>query len=146
MDWTTVTASDMYATLTDLVNSVSEGSEGVFAATDLLLSLFVWNKCEQTRIATGTDTTVLQAFRANNPGVTVSKVLSLKDKGDSANEDRCVAWEKAPDVARVYVPIMYNEAAPDKNGFTYKVHARGKTSGTVVLQPLGIAYGDIQIA
>jgi len=145
-DWTTVTATAMYSTLVDMTELVITQSSALHNPTELLVSTFIWNKISSTRLADGTSETVAEAFRKNNPGVTLSRMTSLTDAGDSANEDRMVCWERSSAVAENIIPIMYDEAAPDKKGFTYSVQARGSSFGTVVRYPLAMCYGDVQIA
>lgn len=145
-DWTTVTAAGQYQTLVDLVNHVDTNSSSLHKATELLVSPFIWNLITATRLADGTAETVLEAFRKNMPGVSVRKMVSLTGQGAAANHDRIIAWERSSAVAEHIIPMMYDEASPDKKGFTYSVQARGKSFGTVVRYPLAMASADIQIA
>lgn len=144
-DWTVVTAAAMYSTLVDMVEKVITQSAALHNPTELLVSTFIMNKIQSTRLADGTPETVLEAFRKNNPGVTVRRLTSLTGAGANG-VDRMVCWERSPAVAEHIIPIMYDEAAPDKKGFTYSVQARGKSFGTCVRYPLAIAYGDVTIA
>ena len=144
-DWTTVTASAMYSTLVDLVEKVIVQSSALHQPTDLLVSTFVWNKISSTRLADGTSETVLEAFRKNNPGITVTRLTSLTAAGTAA-VDLAICWEKSSTNVEQIIPIMYDEAAPDKTGFTWTVQARGSSFGTIVRYPLSMAYGQITIA
>lgn len=144
-NWTTVTAAAMYSTLVDVKEKVITQSSALHNPTEILVSTFIMNKIQSTRLADGTAETVLEAFRKNNPGITVRRMTSLTGAGGS-NIDRIVCWERSPAVAEHIIPIMYDEASPDKRGFTYSVQARGKSFGTAVRYPLAICYGDVTIA
>jgi len=145
-DWTTVTAAAMYSTLVDLVETVITQSSALHDPTDLLVSTFVWNKISRTRLADGTPETVLEAFRKNNPGVTVKRLTSLTAQGGAADHDLVICMEKSSTNVEQIVPIMYDEATPDKTGFSYTVQARGSSFGTIVRYPLSMCYGQIQVS
>jgi len=146
-DWTTVTATGQYSTLVDLCNHVDTNSSSLHRATEVLVPPFIWNLITATRLADGTAETVLEAFRKNMPGVSVRKMVSLNNETVAgANHNRVIAWERSSAVAEHVIPMMYDEASPDKKGFTYSVQARGKSFGTTVRYPLAMAYADIQIA
>ena len=143
-DWNPIpTGTLQYAALNEMVNEVITQSESLHRPTEILVSEYVWLAITQTRFADGTPETVIEAFRKNNPGISIRRMTtSLKDAG-GAGVDRCVVWERSPAVAEHIVPIMYDEASPDKKGFTYSVQARGSSFGTVVRYPLAMAYADI---
>jgi len=144
-DWTTITPAAMYSCLVDMVEKVINQSSALHTPTELLVSTFVWNKINATRLADGTAESVLEAFRKNSPGVSVSRMTSLTAAG-TAGVDLAICWERSSAVAEHILPVMYEEAAADKKGFTYSVQARGSSFGTVVRYPLAMAYGQITIA
>lgn len=141
-DWAVVTADDMYSALVETVDTVSDNSKGLHKASELLLPNSVWNRVSATRIAASESTSVLQAFRSNRPEINVRVMTTLEDVL-TAGTDRMIAWERSSAVAEHIVPIMYDEASPDKAGFTYTVQARGKSFGTVVRYPLAMVYADL---
>lgn len=141
-DWAAATPTQKYTSLIEVVNTISDQTKGLHKATELLIPNSVWNSIASDRLADGTSETVLEAFRKNMPGVTLRLMTTLEDVL-TPGTDRMVAWERSPAVAEHIVPIMYDEASPDKAGFTYTVQARGKSFGTVVRYPLAMAYGDL---
>jgi hypothetical protein len=144
-DWNPVpTGTLQYGALNEMVNTITNQSSALHRVNEILVSTYVWNLITQTRFADGTPETVIEAFRKNNPGITVRRMTSLTGAG-AAGVDRCIAWERSSAVAEHIIPVMFDEAAPDKRGFTYSVQARGASFGTVVRYPLAMGYFDITI-
>ena len=143
-DWTTVTAEDMYTTVTQILNAVRLQSSGVHEPTHLAMSIALMNDLSTTRIDTTSGDTVLVALRRTYPGVNFFTITELADAGDGANEDRFVCYENDPANFEYMSTVIYDEAAPDKKGFTWSVDCRGRSGGTVVRRPLAMAIGDVQ--
>ena len=144
-DWNpALTGPQAYLALNELVNTVTNQSSALHRVNEILVSTYVWNTITQTRFADGTAETVIEAFRKNNPGIDVRHMTSLTAAG-TAGVDLAIAWERSSAVAEHIVPMMYDEASPDKKGFTYSVQARGKSFGTAVRYPLAMCYGQITI-
>lgn len=144
-DWNPIpTGTLQYNALNEMTNTIINQSETLHSATEILVSTYVWNLITQTRFADGTPETVIEAFRKNNPGISIRRMTTLTGAG-AAGVDRCVVWERSSAVAENIIPIMYDEATPDKKGFTYSVQSRGSSFGTVVRYPLAMAYADITI-
>lgn len=144
-DWTTVTADGAYNTIADLIHQVITQSNARHRPTDVLLSTFIWNKCNQMRLDTTTGDTVMRALRENYPDISFHLAPSCTARGTSG-VDLVVAYEKRSDRAEYVASVVYDESTPDKNGFRYLVQGRGKAAGTVIRYPLSVAYGDITVA
>ena len=140
--WGTVTPADAYASVNDIIELVITQSNAAHAATDVLLPTFCYNLLSRTLHTTASDLTVLESLKRNNPGVTFHHAPSLNDFV-AATQHRVVAYDKRADVVEYVHSVMYDEAAPDKSGFHYKVQGRGKAAGTVVRYPLACAYGTV---
>ena len=147
-DWSSITTGvARYAVIQALIDSVRNQSGGYHLVNTVAMPLDVWTALQATLLsATGaTSATTLQALRENNPGVEFTQLVALADV-TGANEDRVMAYEKGPENAEYVASIIYDEAAPDKKGFTFEVQARGKAAGAVVRRPLAMSYVDVQNA
>ena len=145
-DWTTVTGANAYLTIRDMITDVNAGSSGVHSATDVVLSTFCWNLVSGTLLdSTGSSQTVLSALRQNYPDVNFTRSASCNGRG-TGGIDRNVAYQRSSANAEYVAGPVYDEASPDKAGFRYTVHSRGRSAGTVIRRPLSMVYGDITVA
>jgi hypothetical protein len=143
-DWTSFTAANAFDDVAAVINAVSNQSLGRHNVTDVALSLYLYNKIASTRIDTTSGQSILDALKGAFPGVTFHRVAACTDAGDSS-KDLVVAYEKNADRVEAVVPVLFDEAAPDKEGFSYKVACRGRSAGTVIRYPLSMAYGNITV-
>lgn len=148
IDWQAITGADAYTTMTEMIQEVNSGSNGVHSTTDFILSTRIHNVCQALLLnsAAGSQT-VLSAIRQNFPEVTVHKSESLRDQGVSGTGyDRCVAYERSAANVEYVASVVYDESVPINSGFRWTIHSRGRAAGCVVRRPLSMAYGDIQFA
>lgn len=148
-DWTTVTGTDAYISVGELITEVNSGSSGVHSATDVILSTFCWNLVSNTLMADGStwgsSQTVLSALRQNYPEITFHKSASCTGRG-TGGIDRNVAYEKSAANMEYVASVVYDESAAINSGFRWTVHSRGRAAGCVIRRPLAMAYGDITVA
>ena len=148
-DWTTVTGDGAYNTIAQGIVAVSSGSSGVHAATDAVLSTFVYNKVSSLLMgdgsAWGSSQTVLSALRQNHPEVTFHRSESLTGQG-TGGIDRNVIYERGSDNAEYVASVIYDESSPINAGFRWTIHSRGRAVGTVMKRPLATVYLDITVA
>ena len=144
-DWTSVTAANAYTSVTDVIHKVITQSAGVHRPTDVLLSTFCWNVLASGIYNATTGATSLQALRQNYPDITFHLAPSCTGRGTSG-VDLILAYEKRADRVEYVASVIYDEATPDKRGFTYEVQARGKAAGTVWRYPLSASCGLVTIA
>ena len=142
-DWAAVTDSGvLYDDVNTVITQVITQSDGVHRPTDVLLPLSVWTRLERTRMSLDNNSTVLEQLRANNPGVTFSMSFSLDGRG-AGGTDRVIAYQKDPRMVEYVHSLVYDEAQPDRDGWKFRVQARGKAAGVVLRYPLSMAYLDL---
>lgn len=141
-DWGTVTPDDLYQTVAQFLNSVEEATEGNFIATSCLMPIAVFNRLTSTRFDNVTGDTVMKVLKENFPNTRFEKFTALAGRG-AGGTDRMIAGDLSPRVLQYRATVVYDEAAPDKKGFSWTVECRGRSGGTVIRYPLAMAYGDI---
>ena len=143
-DWTTFTAANAYADITDVLDKVSEQSKGVHNPTDLVLSLALYNMASSARIDSTSGQSVLDAVKANYPGLSVHRVAAASGAGASA-KDRIMAFEKNADNLELIVPVLFDETAPQQSFWTFNVGVMGKNAGLILRRPMAVAQGSITV-
>jgi hypothetical protein len=94
----------------------------------------------KARSATG-DTTILEFFQNNNPGVQVVAVPRLSGKGAGAT-DRMMGYRRDPDVIELANPLEFEQSAPQMEGREMVTYCEMKTAGVICRLPLAVIYGD----
>ena len=124
-------------------------SANVHIPDTLLIPSARYAQISSQRMDTGTDTTVLEFFKANNlftsttgQQITVKPLLELETAGATAGQ-RMVAYEKLPDNLFMKQPIPWRALAPQPQGLRIEVPCEYKLSGVSWRYPGSAAYRDL---
>jgi len=148
VNWSTATGAEIVADMNALLTKVWNQSLTRHIPNTLLLPTTLWQIASAKRMDTGTDTTVLEFFRANNnsTGVTgqpldIRAVLWLNTAG-AGGKPRMVAYEKNVDNLTMRNPIPWRPLPPQATALRIEIPCEYKISGTEFRYPLSAAYRD----
>lgn len=149
IDWTTATGDEIVAEMNALLNKVWQQSAQRHVPNTLLLPSVLWTIAQNKRMATGTDTTVLEFFRRNNTYTAVTgqaldirSVLYLNDAG-VGGVPRMMAYEKNADNLTMRMPIPWRSLPPQATALRLEIPCEYKMGGTEFRYPLSAAYRDV---
>lgn len=138
--WTTKTPDQILADMNGVVNQVRFQSKGIHQANQLWMPLEQYSLIMTMPRSSMSDTTVLEFFRANNPGVTVEPLLEL----DAANGglDTMIALENNRDNYVLQLPMMFRQHAPQQRNLEFVVPCESRFAGVTIFYPLAFAKAD----
>lgn len=136
----TKTPAQILRDLTTLVNSVMISTNGIHRTTQVWMPISQYALLKTPRSDTS-DTTILEMFLANNPGVTVEGVLEMKGAG-AGGTDRMMALENDRDNFRMEVPMSFYQHSPQLHNLEYTIPCESRFGGVVVVFPLAFAMAD----
>lgn len=139
--WSTATALQIVADMMDAVDKVNSQSKGVEVANTLLVPLYYWGKITGTVVQTGSDTTIIQFFRANRPGVLVDYLPQLDavaplPSGGAGPGKIMVAYDRSPDALTLELPMRYTAMPPETRNLEEVVATVSTVAGVLVYYPL----------
>lgn len=148
VDWDVAVGQDIIDDMNGLLIKVWNNSANVHIPDTLLIPSARYAQISSQRMDTGTDTTVLEFFKANNlftsttgQQITVKPLLELETAGATAGQ-RMVAYEKLPDNLFMKQPIPWRALAPQPQGLRIEVPCEYKLSGVSWRYPGSAAYRD----
>lgn len=94
--------------------------------------------------ANGSNRTVLEAFRAQNPGVTVESWSRLATANAAGTDGRVVFYKRDPEVLEFEVGVDFEQFGPEQRALTFTTIARARWAGVAIQYPAAISYSDNQ--
>jgi hypothetical protein len=131
--------------LNDIVTDMVELTNGVEVPDTILLPIAQYAKIQKTRLASGTDTTILQFFLANNPSITrIEWVQQLKDvaplpSGGAGPADVMIAYRRSPDKLTLEIPQPYEQLPVQERNLAFVVNCHSRCGGVIIPYPLSVS-------
>lgn len=132
--WSAKTPLQIYQDMANAVIKIYSDTRGVEYPNRIVLPIQQYSVISSTQFAPGTDTTILQFFQSNFPGVEVTFAAELTGAFASGlngmivyNYDRNKFWQEIPQAFEMFPPQWQNLA--------YKVPCHSMHGGTVVVYP-----------
>jgi hypothetical protein len=148
VDWSTATNDEIVEDLNQPLLDVWENSANVHLADELLLDSTRWAYIATTRMASGTDTTILEYFMKNNlftaktgGQLQIKPVLELGTAG-AGSVARMIAYEKTPENLVMKLPMPWRTLPPQPKGLRIDVPSEYKVGGVEFRYPGSAAYRD----
>lgn len=138
------TPAQIVRDLYSICNALSNNSQDVFQATDLVLPLAQYNYIAATSMGTSAynDGTILEFFKRTFPRpINVNAWWKLAGAGAGAT-DRMVAFERSPEVLGISIQQEFDMLPPQEVGLMVEVPCTLVTAGVLIDHPLGVAYRD----
>lgn len=143
--WSTKNPDEILKDLNDAVTDIVELTNGVEVPDTILLPIAQYAHIQKTRLAAGTDTTILQFFLANNPSITrVEWVTQLKGldplpSGDSGPKDVMVVYKRSPDKLTFEIPQAYEQFPAQERNLEFVIPVHSRCGGVLIYYPLSVS-------
>lgn len=148
--WSAKTGALILRDLNLLANGMVSATNGVEKPDTIVLPMDEYSLITSTAWQTsGTDTTILQFFMANNPYI--KRVISALEfnKAQLAaggvtrfNGGVAMAYRKSPDVLTLEMPQFFEQLPVQERGLEFIVPCHSRIGGTVVYYPFAIRFMD----
>lgn len=136
------TPDEILKDLNGMIAQVIQNTKEVESPTLLLLPPAELQYISTTARSAVSDTTILQFFQGNRPGVRVDSWTKLTGAG-AGGLDRMVAFEPNKTKVRALMAIEFEQQQPQLKNWAYVINARARTGGVVTSYPKSIIYGDL---
>lgn len=137
-EWSTKTTDEILKDLNDAVTQIIDTTNGAEEPDTIVLPIAQYRLIATTRAADGTDTTILQYFEANNPGVTVEWANELK--GAFAGADGFIVYRRDPEAMTLELPQPFEMLPVQERGLEYVVPCHSRFGGVIIYYPLSMAF------
>jgi len=138
------TPAEIVKDMSDLIVDVDTLTLGVEQITKILLPRPHYGKISNTRMEAGTDTTILQFFLRNNPGVSVEAVNQLrnldpKPSGGSGPTNVMLGYNPNPDKLTLEIPMPWEQLPVQERGLEFLVNTEARIGGVIIYYPLSVS-------
>jgi len=127
--------------LNGIVNTPTTLTNGVENVDTVLLSHTVFSDLNTRPRSTTSDTSILQYFKNNNPGVTVERIPECAGAG-AGGTDIVVAYTKSPDKLTLEIPQAFEQFPPQAKGLEFEIPCHSKCGGVIIYYPLSICKAE----
>lgn len=140
--WSNKTPSEIYADMRAMIKIPLINTNEIERPNTLLLPTEQCELIKDIQFSTGSDLTIMEYFKRNNPGVEVVSVSYLKDKGDGGTA-RMVAYVKDADHLTQEFPVPFKQEPEfQEDEFNYRVSVWAEHAGVIVYYPSSVIFGD----
>jgi hypothetical protein len=139
--WALKTADEILADMNGIVNKIRSTTKGVHRARRLVIPIEQYTLIATKPRSSTSDTTILEFFLKNNPGVTVEDWYRCDGAG-AGGTDRMVAYDDSPDVLAFFVAQEFQQFPVQEKGLEFEVPCMSGAGGVVAFYPLAGCYGD----
>jgi hypothetical protein len=145
-DWANpaTTGEEILQDLNQLVTSMMVTTNEIFMGDTLLMSIEAFRIVSTKLLDAGNSSniTVLQAFRAQNPGITVDSWTKLANANAAGNAGRIVFYKNDSEVLEFEVGIEFEQMPVEYRAMTYTTVCRARWGGVQIQYPNAILYSD----
>jgi hypothetical protein len=148
-DWSNVarTGEQILADLNFVITSMMNATNEIFMGDTLLMSIAAYRLIATKLLNTGnaSNITVLQAFQAQNPGISIESWTKLALANAAGNNGRMVFYKKDPEVLEFEVGVDFEQFGPEVRAMTYTTVCRARWAGVQIQYPSAVSYIDGQL-
>jgi len=143
--WAEKNPDEILLDLNDGVTDIIELTNGVEVPDTILIPIAQLALIQKTRLAAGTDTTILQFFLANNPSITrIEWVVQLKavdplPSGDTGPKDVMVVYQRNPDKLTLEIPQPYEQFPAQERNLEFVIPTHSRFGGVIIYYPLSVS-------
>lgn len=132
------------ADLSTMRNRIITETNQLYRADTLLLSqtLFELVNTLPFSVAGGSDRTILEWFRTNNPEIMIEGWHQLDNANAAGTGSRMVAYKRDPNVLVEKAVMPYQQLPPQAKSLAFIINAWTLTGGTHIYRPKAVVYMD----
>lgn len=139
LTWVTKTPDEILKDLNSAVSDMLDLTKGVEVPNTIVMPIAQYNHIATTARSANSDTTILQFFKGNNPGVEVMWATELKG-AFTGGTDGFIVYNRNPDKLFLEVPMMVEVSPAQEKGLSYIVPCESKFGGCIVMYPLSLSF------
>lgn len=146
--WSTKTPDEILADLNGMVNGVISLTNGAEQIDTIVLPIAQYTLIATVARSTTSDTTILEFFQKNQPGVTVEWANELTAAQLAANGvtgftgNVAIGYRKSSDVLTLEMPQMFEQFPAQERGLEYVIPCHSRIAGVIVYYPLACVFLD----
>lgn len=143
--WSGATGVQILGDLNNIITQMLVNTLEIFAPDTILMSTTAYRKISTMLLdSSGSSMTVLQAFQAQNPGVTVASWTKLALANAAGTNGRIVAFKKDPDVLQFEVGKEFEVLPAQNQNLMVTFPCESRFAGISIRHPLAIMHFDNQ--
>jgi hypothetical protein len=135
------TPDEILVDLNKLVSQVRTLTNDNEYIDTILMPIAQHNVLKTKARSSTSDTTILEFFLNNNPGIEVIAVPRIAGKGAGAT-DRMMGYRRDPDVIELPEPLPFTMSAPQMEGRELVTYCESKMAAPINRLPLACVYAD----
>ena len=139
LTWATKTADEILLDLNDAVSDMLDLTKGVEVPNTIVMPIAQYNLIATTARSANSDTTILEFFKGNNPGIEVMWATELKG-AFTGGTDGFIVYNRNPDKLFMEVPLIAEMSPAQERGLAYTVSVESKFGGCIIPYPLSLSF------
>ena len=138
LTWVTKTPDEILKDLNSAVSDMLDLTNGVEVPNTIVMPIAQYNHIATTARSANSDTTILEFFKGNNPGIEVMWATELKG-AFSGGTDGFIVYNRNPDKLWMEIPMMAQMSPAQEKGLSYSVPVESKFGGVIIPYPLSVS-------
>ena len=139
LTWATKTPDEILKDLNSAVSDMLDLTKGVEVPNTIVMPIAQYNHIATTARSANSDTTILEFFKGNNPGIEVMWATELKG-AFAGGTDGFIVYNRNPDKLWMEIPMMVEMSPAQEKGLSYMVPCESKFGGVIVPYPLSVSF------
>ena len=139
LTWVTKTPDEILKDLNSAVSDMLDLTKGVEVPNTIVMPIAQYNYIATTARSANSDTTILQFFKGNNPGIEVMWATELKG-AFTGGTDGFIVYNRNPDKLFMEIPMMVEMSPAQEKGLSYTIPCESKFGGVIVPYPLSVSF------
>ena len=139
LTWVTKTPDEILKDLNRAVSDMLDLTKGVEVPNTIVMPIAQYNHIATTARSANSDTTILQFFKGNNPGVEVMWATELKG-AFTGGTDGFIVYNRNPDKLWMEIPLITEMSPAQEKGLAYSVSVESKFGGVIVPYVLSLSF------
>lgn len=139
LTWVTKTPDEILKDLNSAVSDMLDLTKGVEVPNTIVMPIAQYNHIATTARSANSDTTILQFFKGNNPGIEVMWATELKG-AFTGGTDGFIVYNRNPDKLWMEIPLIAEMSPAQEKGLAYTVSVESKFGGVIVPYVLSVSF------
>lgn len=139
LTWVTKTPDEILKDLNSAVSDMLDLTKGVEVPNTIVMPIAQYNHIATTARSANSDTTILEFFKGNNPGIEVMWATELKG-AFTGGTDGFIVYKRDPMKLWMEIPMMVEMSPAQEKGLSYVVPCESKFGGVITPYPLSLSF------
>lgn len=139
LTWATKTPDEILKDLNSAVSDMLDLTKGVEVPNTIVMPIAQYNHIATTARSANSDTTILEFFKGNNPGIEVTWATELKG-AFAGSTDGFIVYNRNPDKLWMEIPMMVQMSPAQEKGLSYSVSVESRFGGVIVPYVLSVSF------